>query len=87
MQNGRLSFNMQLSYFNTTLVELGVLLGAAKSVTLVAESLIVVSIGTNDYIYNYMEPNSPLSAEYDPNEFHTFLVSQLKASIKVCKRS
>ncbi|KAG0504668.1 hypothetical protein M758_N028300 [Ceratodon purpureus] len=80
--NGRLSFNMQISYFNTTLVQLGELLGAAKSATLLTESLIVVSMGTNDYIHNYMEPNSPLRADYDPEEFHTFLASQLKARIK-----
>lgn len=82
MQNGSLSFNMQVSYFSRTVEELGALLGAAKSATLLAESLMVVSLGTNDYIYNYLE-NTSLSVEYDPDEFHTFLASQLKAHIKI----
>ena len=87
MQVGRLSFNMQLSYFNRTVVELRELLGAAKSATLLAQTLIAGFLGTNDYVHNYLEANSALSAEYNPYEFQTFLASQLKAKIKVCKRS
>lgn len=74
---------MQVGYFNRTVVQLQELLGESKAKTRLAESLFFVSLGTNDFLYNYLLPNSEMAAKYTLPQYYTFLAAQFEQLLKV----
>lgn len=75
---------MQLSYFQSTVIELGAILGETQATTLLHNSLFMIEHGSNDYLYNYLMPNSSSAALYTPAQFHKYLVSVYKTQLTVC---
>ena len=75
---------MQLSYFQSTVIELNAILGESQATTLLHNSLFMIEHGSNDYLYNYLMPNSSSAALYTPAQFHKYLVSVYKTQLTVC---
>jgi hypothetical protein len=75
---------MQLSSFQSTVLELGAILGETQATTLLHNSLFMIEHGSNDYLYNYLMPNSSSAASYTPAQFHKYLVSVYKTQLTVC---
>eukprot|EP01018_Ginkgo_biloba_P022952 Gb_30432 [translate_table: standard] len=74
----RISFNQQLSNFQTTLGDLTSQLGSAAVVAqYLSKSIFAVGFGSNDFINNYLMPNLYSSSrQYTPQTYTDLLISQ-----------
>lgn len=50
---------------------------------LVSTSLYFVSIGSSDYLHNYLLPDSKFAEQYSAQEFQDMLISSLSQHLKV----
>ncbi|CAN6866166.1 unnamed protein product [Brassica oleracea] len=77
----RFSMRRQVENFDKTLMEIS--RGIGSSVTeYMAKSLVVVSLGNNDYINNYLKPSLFLTSSiYDPTSFADLLVSNFTSNL------
>ncbi|KAF2539416.1 hypothetical protein F2Q68_00023078 [Brassica cretica] len=77
----RFSMRRQVENFDKTLMEIS--RGIGSSVTeYMAKSLVVVSLGNNDYINNYLKPSLFLTSSiYNPTSFADLLVSNFTSNL------
>ncbi|KAF3451402.1 hypothetical protein FNV43_RR07497 [Rhamnella rubrinervis] len=76
-----LSIPKQLEYFMHYKIKLRKLVGGGNAEHIIRNALIIMSMGTNDFLQNYyLEPIR--SKEYTVEEYENFLVSRLADNIK-----
>ncbi|XP_057843483.2 GDSL esterase/lipase At5g55050 [Cryptomeria japonica] len=78
---GSLSMNKQVEYYATVYGNLAAQLGSAEAEKLVAKSLFVVVVGSDD-LFSYFKSNSKLQAKYTPQQYVDLLISTLKAQLE-----
>ncbi|XP_057839101.2 GDSL esterase/lipase At5g55050 isoform X2 [Cryptomeria japonica] len=78
---GSLSMNKQVEYYATVHGNLVAQLGSAEAQKLVAKSLFMVVIGSND-MFSYFESNSKLKAKYTPQQYIDLLISTFKVQLQ-----
>lgn len=83
MQLQRIPMSVQLEYFKDLKQILLNSLGFADAERLIANSLYFIVIGSNDYLNNYLLPNSPDSLTYTPEEFQSLLIATFSQQLKV----
>ncbi|KAL1191266.1 GDSL esterase/lipase [Cardamine amara subsp. amara] len=72
----RFSMGRQVENFEKTLMEISRSMSRESVKEYMAKSLVVVSLGNNDYINNYLKPSLFLTASiYDPSSFADLLLS------------
>ena len=74
--------NKQVEYYATVYGNLAAQLGSAKVVKLVAKSLFVLVIGSDD-LFSYFKSNSKLQTKYTPQQYIDLLISTFKAQLEV----
>lgn len=76
--------NKQISNFQlTTVPQLEALLGKNATATLLASSLAAIVIGSNDYINNYLLPDSDTPNQYTPAQFNILLQGSFTRQLMV----
>lgn len=72
----------QVENFDKTLMEISRGIGSVTEY--LAKSLVVVSLGNNDYINNYLKPSLFLTSSiYDPPSFADLLLSNFTSNLLV----
>ena len=78
-----LDIQSQLNYFNEALQRIEKTVGAKKASGIIKNALFLVSIGTNDMLYNFYDV--PIRAlEYSIDDYQNLLLQHLESFIKVC---
>lgn len=71
--------NQQLQYFLEYQERVSALIGEAETQRLVAESLVLMTLGGNDFVNNYyLVPNSRRSRQYTIPQYVPFLISEYR---------
>eukprot|EP00250_Pteridium_aquilinum_P026475 c33064_g1_i1 orf=335-1540(-) len=74
--------DLQVSYFENTVVEIMQMLGEEKTKSFVAKSLFSITIGANDFLGNYIFPiPTSLEKAIPPQQFIQKLLNQYKAQL------
>jgi hypothetical protein len=74
----------QLEYFQQYQQRVGALIGAEKAKRLVNQSLILLTVGGNDFVNNYyLVPYSARSRQYDLPDYVKHLISEYKKILMV----
>ncbi|TVU43692.1 hypothetical protein EJB05_10180 [Eragrostis curvula] len=73
---GRIPFNEQISNFESTVSQIAGAIGAAAASRHLAQSIVFVGMGSNDYLNNYLMPNYDTRRRYTPQQFADLLVRQ-----------
>ncbi|KAJ7559733.1 hypothetical protein O6H91_04G098800 [Diphasiastrum complanatum] len=73
----------QVRYFGNVRNRLIARLGKEATSNLLANSILYISTGSNDYVNNYLLPISPLYLEYTSDEFKEKLISILAQQIEL----
>ena len=82
MKQSVLSVPKQLEYFMHYKIKLRKLVGEKNAEHMVRNAIIVMSMGTNDFLQNYyLEPIR--SKEFTVEEYENFLVSRMADNVKV----
>lgn len=79
----RIALNKQLDYLTKTRTEFVQLVGEPKTAEIFAKSLWYITIGSNDYINNYLIPGSPVSKQYTPEQYQDLLISTFNDQLRV----
>jgi len=84
MKGERFSMGRQVENFEKTLMEISRSMRKESVKEYMAKSLVVVSLGNNDYINNYLKPRLFLSSSiYDPTSFADLLLSNFTTHLLV----
>ncbi|GJN12613.1 hypothetical protein PR202_ga30905 [Eleusine coracana subsp. coracana] len=78
---GRIPFNEQIGYFESTAAQIAGAIGPAAAGGRLARSILFVGMGSNDYLNNYLMPNYDTRRRYDPQQFADLLVRQYAAQL------
>ncbi|KAJ0971941.1 hypothetical protein J5N97_019900 [Dioscorea zingiberensis] len=74
---GRIPFNQQIRNFESTLNQIGMVLGASEAVAeSIKRCILFIGFGSNDYLNNYMMPNYNTRNQYNAEQFADLLVQQ-----------
>lgn len=77
-----LSISKQLDYFRHYKIHLGNLVGTKESQHIIQNALLILSMGTNDFVQNYyVEPTR--SKQYNIEQYLNYLISCMRTAIKV----
>ncbi|GLJ54165.1 hypothetical protein SUGI_1160760 [Cryptomeria japonica] len=81
---GRISFNGQISSFQNTLQVVSRRLGSPEAVSqFLSKSIFALSLGSNDYINNYLLPQFfTTSRQYSPQTFADLLISEYSKQLQ-----
>ena len=86
MQGQVIPLSQQISYYRTARNALQQKLGVEGATSMIAKSLFYISMGSNDYIANYLAAGplkSPLQLQYTPPQFVELLQTNLEKHILV----
>lgn len=88
LQINRLSMDIQVDYYNITRKEIDSLLGTTKAKQFLAKSIFSVTVGSNDFLNNYMLPVLSIGARITetPDAFIDDMISHLRNQLTVRKR-
>ncbi|CAI8610760.1 unnamed protein product [Vicia faba] len=80
---GRLNFDAQIDYFANTRQDIISCIGVLEALNLLKNALFSVTIGSNDFINNYLAPNVAyfMYKSYSPEIFVTTLISKLQTQL------
>jgi hypothetical protein len=84
-QIGRIPFNKQLEFVANTKSQFVQLVGASQTDEIFSAALWFLTIGSNDYINNYLVKGSQTSRQYTPQQYHDVLVATFEQQMRVCK--
>lgn len=90
VQVNRLGLDIQLDYFNTTRQQLDELLGKSQAKEyLIKRSIFSVTIGSNDFLNNYLLPvlSARERARLNPDDFINELITNFRSQLIVCFNS
>ena len=79
---GRVDFDTQIQWFNNSIQQYNELLGPAEAKKLLAESIVITVLGSNDYVNNYLLSYSP-DRKYTPTEFKEIVLQKSRDQVKV----
>jgi len=82
-QIGRIPLNKQLEYLTKTKAEFVQLVGGLKTDEIFAKALWYVTIGSNDYINNYLLTGSATSKQYTPQQYEDLLITTFDQQLRV----
>lgn len=83
-QGDRFSLNMQIKNFKSTMNQLKSQMEEKELKEFLAKSLVVMNVGNNDYLNNYLMPSIyQTSSIYNPREFADILARNYTAQILV----
>jgi len=84
-QGGRLNFDAQIDYFANTRQDIISSIGVPAALNLFNRSLFSVSIGSNDFINNYLTPTLPFSERktVSPEFFVAEMISKFRVQLTV----
>lgn len=85
-QGGRLNLDAQIDYFANTRQDIISSIGAPATLDLLNRSLFSVSIGSNDFINNYLTPTLPFSERRmvsPPEFFVAVMISNFRLQLTV----
>ncbi|CAM6060690.1 unnamed protein product [Sphagnum tenellum] len=72
---GRIPMNQQLQWAANTKSQIVQLVGEAQTEAIFANALFSVTMGSNDYINNYLIKGSSTSSSYNPQQYQDLLIS------------
>ncbi|XP_031120538.1 GDSL esterase/lipase At5g08460-like [Ipomoea triloba] len=79
----RFTFSQQIQNFQDTLNELKSMMGAEDLKSYLNKSLVVISIGSNDYINNYLQPSMYTSSYmYNPTAYADMLIKLYSTQVQ-----
>ncbi|CAM6099718.1 unnamed protein product [Calypogeia fissa] len=78
---GRISMNKQLEFFQDTQSEFQDLLTPSYAAQVFQKSIYFITIGSNDYINNYLLPESATRPFYTPQQYEDYLISELSRQL------
>ncbi|KAG8086647.1 hypothetical protein GUJ93_ZPchr0010g11124 [Zizania palustris] len=78
---GRIPFNQQIQNFESTVEQIAGAVGREAAAAMVAQSILFVGLGSNDYLNNYLMPNYNTRREYNPRQFADLLTQQYAAQL------
>ena len=82
---GRVDFDTQIQWFNNSIQQYNELLGPAQAKKLLAKSIFITVLGSNDYVNNYLLSYSP-DRRYNPTEFKEIILQKIRDQVKVSPR-
>lgn len=77
--------NKQLEYLTNTKSQFVELVGDMKTEDIFNKALFYVTIGSNDYINNYLLTGSATSQQYTPQQYQDVLIAAFKSQLTVWK--
>jgi hypothetical protein len=83
VQIGRIPFNLQIEYFQNTQAQFQQLLGAIAAAQVFPKAIYSVTLGSNDYINNYLLTDSATSITYTPQQFQDLLIATYSTQLTV----
>lgn len=84
VQGERFSLSQQVVNFESTLSDLRSQMGDGQLTTYLAKALVIMSLGSNDYINNYLQPSFyATSYIYTPNDYADLLINRYATQILV----
>lgn len=87
LQGDRFTFNQQVENFQSSLSQLNRLMDENQLNQYLATSLVVVNLGSNDYINNYLMPSLySTSYTYKPGEYAHLLIDNYTKQILVRRK-
>jgi hypothetical protein len=75
--------NKQLDYLTNTKSQFVQLVGETKTDEIFAKALFYVTIGSNDYINNYLLTGSATSQQYTPQQYQDVLIAAFESQLRV----
>ncbi|KAF0900813.1 hypothetical protein E2562_035310 [Oryza meyeriana var. granulata] len=87
MQVGRIPFNQQIQNFESTVEQIAGAVGEEAAASMVAQSILFVGLGSNDYLNNYLMPNYNTRRQYNPRQFADLLADRYAAQLTLSKNS
>lgn len=83
-QGERFSFSEQIENFAETLNEMRSILKEEELKDHLAKALVIITIGSNDYINNYLQPTFyRTSFLYNPKDFADLLIARYTTQVRV----
>ncbi|KAG0586588.1 hypothetical protein KC19_2G102000 [Ceratodon purpureus] len=79
---GRIGLNKQLEYLTKTRQDFVGLVGEGKTAEIFAKAFWYVTIGSNDYINNYLLANSATSKQFTPKQYEGVLISTFNQQLR-----
>jgi len=74
----------QLEYFQEYQNRVSALIGASQAKRLVNQSLVLITVGGNDFVNNYyLVPNSARSRQYPLPQYVKYLISEYQKLLQV----
>jgi hypothetical protein len=83
VQIGRIPLNKQLEYLTNTKSQFVQLVGETKTEDIFNKALFYVTIGSNDYINNYLLTGLATSRQYTPRQYQDVLIAAFESQLRV----
>ncbi|KAL2941372.1 hypothetical protein RDABS01_029722 [Bienertia sinuspersici] len=77
----RFSFSKQVENFGITMKQLQNQMNDAQLQQYLSKALVVVILGSNDYVNNYFNPTYPSSSRFKPDKYADILINQYNKQI------
>ncbi|KAG0566090.1 hypothetical protein M758_7G036300 [Ceratodon purpureus] len=77
-----LSMNKQLDYLTNTRAEFVEQLGEAKTAEIFSKSLFYITMGSNEYLNNYLVVGSKTKKQYTPEQFVVLIISEFNKQLR-----